>query len=169
MEFHLVYAGDLLRSSGNSNRRTWEKHSIRRHLHAQMKKLWETHPALKSYAAKTVAIGDDGVHLYPEKPFLEVVAKTYEKSGVGFIPLITEPNGLVCSLDILFLRPDKPGSILGSAGDIDNRIKCLLPVWPDGPATCTLPFRYSMYCHACGSIFPSNSASTRRGGPTSRF
>jgi hypothetical protein len=39
---------------------------------------------------------------------------------------VTEANGLVCSLDILFLRPEKPGSILGSAGDIDNRIKTLI-------------------------------------------
>lgn len=126
MEFHLVYAGDLLRSAGNSNRRTWEKHSIRRHLHEQMKRLWEVHPALKSYAAKTVAIDDNGVHLHPEKPFLDVVAKTYEKAGIGFIPLMTEANGLVCSLDILFLRPEKPGAILESAGDIDNRIKTLI-------------------------------------------
>jgi len=39
---------------------------------------------------------------------------------------VTEANGLVCSLDILFLRPEKPGSILGSAGDIDKRIKTLI-------------------------------------------
>jgi hypothetical protein len=126
MEFHLVYAGDLLRSAGNANRRTWEKHSIRRHLHEQMKKLWETHPALKSYAARVVEIDDDGTHYHPNKPYLEVVAKRFEKSGIGFIPLITEPNGLVCTLNILFLRPDKPGSILESAGDIDNRIKTLI-------------------------------------------
>jgi hypothetical protein len=126
MEFRLVYAGDLLRSSGNTNRRAWEKHYIRRHLHEQMKRLWQVHPALRSYAARTVAVDDNGVHLHPEKPFLDVVAKTYEKSGIGFIPLITEPNGLVCSLDILLLRPEQPGTILGSAGDIDNRIKTLV-------------------------------------------
>src|SRR5271166_2444004 len=126
MNFHLVYAGDLLRSSGNTNRRVWEKHSIRRHLHEQMKRLWETHPALRSYADRVVERDDDGTRHNPPKPFLQVVARRYEKSGIGFVPLITEPNGLVCSLDILFLRPERPGSILESAGDIDNRIKTLI-------------------------------------------
>jgi hypothetical protein len=55
-----------------------------------------------------------------------VLAHNYERAGIGFIPLMTEPNGLVCSLDILFLRPERPGSILESAGDIDNRIKTLI-------------------------------------------
>src|SRR5437868_13494150 len=104
MEFHLVYAGDLLLASGNSKRRAWEKHSIRRQLHEQMKRLWETHPALRSYADRVVEIDDAGARHHPPKPFLDVVARNYEKAGIGFIPLMTDPNGLVCSLDILFLR-----------------------------------------------------------------
>lgn len=32
---------------------------------------------------------------------------------------------MVCSLDILFLRRDEPGSLIESGGDIDNRIKVL--------------------------------------------
>jgi hypothetical protein len=126
MEFHLIYDGGLLRSAGNSNRRTWEKHSIRRHFHEQMKRLWETHPALKSYAERVVEIDDSGERLYPPMPFLDYLAHNYKKSDIGFIPLMTAGNGLVCSLDILFLRPEQPGSILGSAGDIDNRIKTLI-------------------------------------------
>lgn len=126
MEFHLIYSGDLLRSAGNSNRRVWEKHAIRRNLHTQLKKLWEVHPALKYYGAKTVEIDDDGKDVIPRRPFLEHLAKRHEKSGIGFIPIMTEANGLVCTLDILFLRPENPGSILESAGDIDNRIKTLV-------------------------------------------
>lgn len=126
MEFHLVYSGDLLRSAGNSNRRTWEKHSIRRNLHTQLKTLWETHPALKYYGKKTVEIDENEVHLQPPKPFLEHLAHRHEKSGMGFIPLMTEANGLVCALDVLLLRPEGPGSIMDSAGDIDNRIKTLI-------------------------------------------
>lgn len=124
MEFHLIYSGDLLKS--NNARPTWEKHAIRRNLHEQLKKLWEVHPALSYYGNKMVAIDEDGNRLQPEKPFLEVLAKKHEKSGVGFIPIMTEANGLVCSLNILFLRPEGPGSILESAGDIDNRIKTLI-------------------------------------------
>jgi hypothetical protein len=33
---------------------------------------------------------------------------------------------LVAELDILFLRPQRPGSIISSGGDIDNRLKTLL-------------------------------------------
>jgi hypothetical protein len=126
MEFHLVYAGDLLKSAGNNNKRTWEKHAIRRELHEQIKRLWETHPALKVYAAKTVELDDMGNRVSPPQAFLKRLAHGYSRAGVGFIPLMTEPNGLVCKLDILLLRPEGPGQILDSAGDIDNRIKTLI-------------------------------------------
>src|ERR1700691_3010306 len=98
MQFHLLYAGGLLKSAGKKNRRSWKKHSIRRFLHLQMKTLWETHPALREYAARTVTRRGQ-----PDIPFLENLANTHEKSGHGFIPLITTTNGLVCELDILFL------------------------------------------------------------------
>ena len=38
---------------------------------------------------------------------------------------MTEELDLICDLDILFLRPDRPGSVVW-AGDIDNRLKTLL-------------------------------------------
>ena len=126
MEFHLVYAGDLLKSSGNNERRTWEKHAIRRHLHEQLKRLWETHAALKNYAARTIEIDDNGGQLNPPKPFLEYLAHGYSRAGIGFIPLMTEANGLVCQLEILLLRPEGPGAIVDSAGDLDNRMKTLI-------------------------------------------
>ncbi len=126
MEFHLVYSGPLLKSAGNTQRRTWEKHALRGILHEQLKRLWETHPALKTYAAKTVEIGENGERFYPNRPFLDYVAHGYARAGIGFIPLMTEANGLVCELDILLLRPEGPGQILESGGDIDNRIKTLI-------------------------------------------
>ncbi len=121
MEFHLIYAGDLLRAAGRKSTRAWEKHSIRRYLHTQLKQLWETHPALKYYADKML----EWDHKPPER-FLDNLAKNYEKGGIGFIPIATELNGLVLSLDILLLRPEGPGQILDSAGDIDNRMKVLI-------------------------------------------
>lgn len=45
--------------------------------------------------------------------------------GYQFVPLVLESFSLLCSLDILFLRRDIPGSAL-HAGDIDNRIKTLI-------------------------------------------
>lgn len=126
MEFHLIYSGELLKADSRGSSRVWEKHCIRRELHQQLKTLWEKHPALKEYANRTVEKDDNGVLLIPPKPWLEVVAHEYERAGIGFIPIMTEANGLVCSLDILFLRPENPGSIIDSAGDIDNRIKTLI-------------------------------------------
>jgi hypothetical protein len=120
MEFHLIYAGDLLKAAG-SHSRAWEKHSIRRYLHEQLKKLWETNPALKSYAARTVEWDDK-----PPERFLDNLAKNYERGGIGFIPIATDKNGLVLSLNVLLLRPEQPGAILNSAGDIDNRMKVLI-------------------------------------------
>jgi hypothetical protein len=37
---------------------------------------------------------------------------------------VTKDLGLVCGLDILFLRPEPPGSVVQS-GDLDNRLKTL--------------------------------------------
>jgi hypothetical protein len=97
MEFHLLYAGDLLRSGGNANRRTWEKHCLRRYFHDQLKRLWETNPALKYYADKTL----EWDHKPPER-FLDSLANNYERGGIGFIPIATEANGLVLSLRCAF-------------------------------------------------------------------
>lgn len=45
--------------------------------------------------------------------------------GYRFVPLVREETSLLCSLDILFLRRDIPGSVI-DAGDIDNRIKTII-------------------------------------------
>jgi hypothetical protein len=37
---------------------------------------------------------------------------------------VTEDLDLLCALDILFLRPDRPGDLIWG-GDIDNRLKTL--------------------------------------------
>jgi hypothetical protein len=121
MEFHLIYAGDLLKAAGRKNTRAWEKHRIRHYLHEQLRRLWLSHPALRYYADKTL----EWEHKTPER-FLDNLAKNNERGGIGFIPLATEPNGLVLSLDILLLRPERPGAILDSAGDLDNRMKVLI-------------------------------------------
>jgi hypothetical protein len=121
MEFHLIYDGGLLKSVQSSKRRTWEKHAVRNFFHSQIKRLWETHPALQYYGNKVL----EWEHK-PPKPFLEDLAERHSRGGLKFIPLITEANGLVCSLEILFLRSERPGMILERGGDIDNRLKVLV-------------------------------------------
>ena len=39
--------------------------------------------------------------------------------------MVREKLNLVCDLDILFLRRDNPGHLVGNGGDLDNRIKVL--------------------------------------------
>jgi len=43
-----------------------------------------------------------------------------------FVPLVRKQADSYCSLDILFLRRDSPGSVIRSGGDLDNRLKVLL-------------------------------------------
>jgi hypothetical protein len=124
VEFHLVYDGGLLKPAQQGRSRAWEKHSIRGFLSSQLKTLWETHPALKTYANKIVEIDSNNRPVRPPKPFLQHLAEWHEVEGIGIIPIATEANGLVCSLDVLLLMPDFHGVL--SHGDIDNRLKTLL-------------------------------------------
>jgi hypothetical protein len=124
MEFHLVYDGNLLRPQQSSSRRVWEKHAIRGFLSHQLKRLWETHPALKSYAARTVERDELGDEVHPPKPFLDYLADGHRVGGLRIVPIATEANGLVCSLDVLLLIAEFRGLLEG--GDIDNRLKTLL-------------------------------------------
>ena len=80
MQFHLIYSGDLLKSAGNNQRRTWEKHALRCHLHEQLKKLWHTHPALKEFADKTVERGDNDEPIRPPQPFLNYLAHGFSRA-----------------------------------------------------------------------------------------
>lgn len=125
LEFHLIYDGGLLKPSqkGGGRSRAWEKHAMRGFFSAQFKRLWETHPALKMYANKTVAIDDYGTPVFPEIPFLQYLADWHKVEAVGIIPIATEANGLVCSLDVQLLMPEFHGII---HGDVDNRLKTLV-------------------------------------------
>jgi hypothetical protein len=106
MEFQLIYAGELFATNGNSERvanRTHHIHAIRREFHAQLKELWTHAPNLLERQAGG---------------FVERMV------GDGFTwqPLATEYNNLICKLDVLMLRPARPGNVLS---DIDNRLKTL--------------------------------------------
>lgn len=112
MEFTLYYRGGL-----KSNGRPRDKQNIRRELHPQLKKLWELEP-LSSYKkflgpSRTDAWGA------PEICLLERVGNSI------YAPLVSSKLFLAAELDIILLRPEKPGNIFIS-GDIDNRLKTLL-------------------------------------------
>jgi hypothetical protein len=131
MEFRLTYDGPLLAQQrderrGDSVARQDNKHFIRQTFHRQLKRLWEDTPFLKSGERSGPSVlllsgdmsgGDAPVY------DIDTLAKRHAQYGFNFVPLVTLDLDLMCSLDILFLRPDKPRVLW--AGDIDNRIKLL--------------------------------------------
>jgi hypothetical protein len=132
MEFRLIYDGLLLSAVDDRHRksdgRKRHKHDIRKQFHPQLKKLWASHPWLlhlqeNTYGGVTRAWAErDGGQF---ESALETIANRWTRSnGFRFVPLVREELGLLCSLEILYLRPAKPGSIV-SSGDIDNRLKTL--------------------------------------------
>jgi hypothetical protein len=107
MKFRLTYEGRL-QANGSPD----HKHEIRKAFHPQLKRLWEVEPNLKSWR-------------FPESlSQIEIFADQFSRLDYHFVPLTTPNMSLIASLEILFLRPDLPGSVIQS-GDIDNRLKTL--------------------------------------------
>ena len=136
MEFHLVYEGLLYSTqkdpvSGQANKRASHKHDIRRQLLPQLKQLWATNSFLRQ---ARIAYGEDkSAERIPDGksywggdekdgPMAEVLAQRFSMFGYRFVPLVREDISVRCSLEILFLRRDHPGTVI-KAGDIDNRLK----------------------------------------------
>jgi hypothetical protein len=115
MEFRLVYEGPL-RANGAAS----EKQTLRRHFHPQLQRLWNQQP-LKEHEA-------DSVHSIPtaRPPPGERPGLLHAVRGFDFVPLVTTRWHLVTELDVLFLRPQPPGSLIVHGGDIDTRMKTLL-------------------------------------------
>lgn len=124
LEFRLTYEGVLLGAS-KTDTRAWHKHEIRQAFHPQLRRLWEIVPYLnfpqKSlWPTQTYVNGPPP----PPPPRSKELADKFAYKGFRFVPLVTKELSLICGIEILFLRPDHPGSVLQSA-DIDNRLKTL--------------------------------------------
>lgn len=127
VQFRLTYEGQLLGAS-STNTRASHKHKVRRAFHPQLKNLWMTTRHLSARGSNPFSTGSILVNsqppIYTTPSRLEWLASKYVCNGYRFIPLVTEDLSLLCSIDILFLRPDQPGTLI-SSGDIDNRMKTL--------------------------------------------
>jgi hypothetical protein len=114
MRFHLTYEGMLYGAS-----RATHKQEIRKVFHQQLQRLWlDTWLKDMNYGSWS----DSGFD--PNIPLQDALAQLYTRGRYRFVPLVREQFSLLCSLDIIFLRPGIPGSIVRSA-DIDNRLKTL--------------------------------------------
>ena len=142
MKFTLTYEGVLLGAS-RTDTRAKHKHEIRQKFQPQLRHLWNTTPSLfyrKDYPLiKHGFKGGNPTDLTAEEragiPWAEYLARQYSRLGYRFVPLVVEELTLSCRLDILFLRWDRPGSLIRS-GDIDNRLKTLFDAFrmPDSLA-----------------------------------
>lgn len=130
VEFRLSYTGPLLSTQRDAqggqvykvNQRQ-NRHEIRRVFHRQLADLWQVTPFLRTGERS----GPDLVLLskLPHDYRKETVAARYNMYGFNFVPLVTPELDLLCGLEILFLRPDRPGDVVWR-GDIDNRLKTLI-------------------------------------------
>lgn len=138
MRFRLTYDGELRPTQGEPrdgqrNPLAAHKHRIRQHFHGQLRQLWATQPFLRDqivhresdwYSDRTLKSGWEHKDS-PKEPLAQVVADQYREHGYRFLPLVREQWSLHCSLSILFLRRDIPGSVI-HAGDLDNRVKTVI-------------------------------------------
>ena len=108
MEFTLVYQG-ILKSNGNAK----QKQEIRRALHPQLKALWQYPPL------------DTMQDMLQENPPRKVVSVIKEIGPFQYATLINNSLKNVAEIEIIFLRPSPPGSLIVQGGDIDNRLKTL--------------------------------------------
>jgi hypothetical protein len=139
MRFRLYYEGPLRATQGevrgNQNDKMGpHKHALRRIFHAQLQQLWATNKFLRETKIDRNTnlvrpIADAGVARWGSSDakgaMADVIADRYQEFGYRFVPLVREEILLLCSLHILFLRRDTPGSVI-HAGDIDNRLKTLI-------------------------------------------
>jgi hypothetical protein len=147
MHLTLTYNGPLWGTTQRNNRAD-HKHDIRKVLHPQLRRFWQTHALLSTARYSSIGIVRE-LTQDANTPYLwEHLAKQYDRAGYNFVPLVREESCLMCSVKILMLRPDPPGRLITS-GDIDNRLKTLfdalrmptnLSEAPGGPAAEEKPF-----------------------------
>jgi hypothetical protein len=131
MEFQLLFMGEI-----GSDSRAPIKHKIRSSLHPQLRRLWHVNRKLRGYAAhhgqifharKQSQTKEIQTHL-SESDAIEVAIENWGNNwNLGpfrFVPLVTKERALVCSLEILLLRPDDDTHVT-EHGDLDGHVKTL--------------------------------------------
>ena len=122
LEFHLIYQGKLPAASQSSTRAR-DKQDIRKVFHRQLASLWNRSSFLLQFLAEDMRPDDPDPNA-TKRP-RHNYANMYQRCGYRFIPLVSKYFMVSCSLNILFLRREGPGSLIKSGGDIDNRLKVL--------------------------------------------
>jgi hypothetical protein len=121
------------------------KHEIRKVFQKQLAQIWDIVPSLREYPCIVKGASSELSEELKDYPNSEVfrfkelgqgwtavdgitlrefLAHRHRRGPFRFVPLVREELQLLTSIEVLFLRADKPGTVL-SAGDIDGRIKTL--------------------------------------------
>lgn len=133
MQFRLTYRGQLP-STQKQNKVGDAKHAIRKALHPQLRDLCARNDRLAAMARSVrgeqfqPSPGPDWYMLDIQTAALADIGQKYRLKGFEFVPLIIGKVLGHCELDVLFLRREKPGSLLTKpkdeyGGDLDNRLK----------------------------------------------
>ena len=126
VQFRLTYQGLLLSESNKgsiANARATHKHEIHKAIHPQLRRLWSQNPFLTRHHNRPPGPGVEFAMLKPENT-IEGLAERFSRNGYNFVPLLHRGLNAMCSVEVLYLRSDPPGSVFRS-GDIDNRLKTL--------------------------------------------
>lgn len=129
VQFRLYYDGPLYSAQGDPldgqiDKKATHKHAIRRAFHSQLKHFWQSHPFLSTSRSGREMLGGLSMVGDPSPYLWENIAERHEICGQRFVPLVCEQFSLLCQVDILMLRNDKPGGVLHSR-DLDNRLKVI--------------------------------------------
>ena len=109
MHFTLTYDGEL-----PSKARAPEKQRIRQAFHPQLAELW-SHRPLSDHLSYRLPTDENGS-----------ISAVIQAGPHTFVALVNAKMCFTAELDILMLRPERPGGIILAGGDIDNRLKTLL-------------------------------------------
>jgi hypothetical protein len=119
MEFRLTYDGLLL--GGASKHKVEHKHSIRKRFQKQLRRLVVQHPAFESF--RFVVTGEDPM-LNSDLERYKSITRNFSRFGFDFFPIVLDAASLTCTVNILFLRPDRPGAAM-NGNDLDGRMKTI--------------------------------------------
>jgi hypothetical protein len=127
MDFRLTYDGPL-RSDNSGSKVRETKHWIRRRLQPQLRELCQRNPGFAALTRLLRGAPGTGGVIVPGEPNWADIGAQYRRGGFEFVPLIVGAAGVVCHLEVLFLRREKPGALITKpkdeyGGDLDNRLK----------------------------------------------
>jgi len=131
VEFRLLFDGEI-----GSDSRAPIKQAIRRALHPQLRRLWLVNRKLRELAEHygrtfhaRMQTQTGQTPIYPSQDEAIEFAfqhwgNTWNRAPFRFVPLVTKELGVVCSIDILLLRPDDD-TYVTVHGDLDGHVKTL--------------------------------------------